>query len=282
VYTAAIMTGPIFVLLIAAAIVTILVFRGFGSDKKGNPTFKVDVPLSEKNSKAPQSSARAHLSPYVETDEGQVRRRVLNEDRRRENRARPSGQIRVRTVPQHRRSSKGFEIPGKFVVLDLETTGLSAQYNEIIEIGAILVDTQATQHLAFQTLVRPSVPIPRNITALTGITQEMVDRDGVELTTALTQFVSFIGELPLVAFNAPFDMSFLEAAAARCGLSIGNPHSCALALARRAWPGLPSYKLSNLAKLGNLPLDNAHRSIGDCERAAVVYLAAASKLSREL
>jgi DNA polymerase III subunit epsilon len=249
VYTAAIMTGPVFVLLIAVVVVVFFAFRVLTGNENGNSTFKVEAPPAD-----------------------------INREQAQDNATKNPGRPEARTVSRRKRLSKTSEIPERFVVLDLETTGLSARYNEIIEIGAILVEVGSMQHLAFQTLVRPSVPIPRNITALTGITQEMVDNDGIDISTALAQFVSFIGDLPLVAFNAPFDISFLEAAAAKCRLSIVNPHSCALALARRAWPGLPSYKLSELAKMGNLPLDNAHRSMGDCERTAVVYLAAASKL----
>lgn len=278
-YTAAIVTELILILLVAVAIVIVLVLRADGSNGKGDSTFRIEAPPLDKSNERSRPGTRTDLPPYVETDEDRVRRRALNEERRQEGRAGSTERRPVRPISHRRRPSKGFEIPERFVVLDLETTGLSAHYNEIIEIGAISVDMRATERATFQTLVRPSVPVPKNITALTGITQDMIDRDGVDLTTALTRFVSFIGELPLVAFNAPFDISFLEAAAEKCGLSISNSHCCALALARRAWPGLPSYKLSELAKMGNLPLDDAHRSLGDCMRAANIYLAAASTLS---
>jgi DNA polymerase III epsilon subunit-like protein len=93
-------------------------------------------------------------------------------------------------------------LPSQFVVLDLETTGLSAERDEIIEIGAIRVVLDSQNHLAFQTLVKPARKIPRKITSMTGITQKMVDEEGVPLEEALIQFKEFIADLPLVTFRA--------------------------------------------------------------------------------
>lgn len=173
-------------------------------------------------------------------------------------------------------------LPPEFVVLDLETTGLSPSSDEIIELGAIRASINKTEQLAFQTLVKPSKRIPQHITEINGITQEMVEREGRSLLEALTLFLSFIEDLPLVTFNAPFDMGFLGAAANRHGVSIRNPYTCALQLARRAWPGLPSYRLPDLARMGNLSAANTHRAVGDCERALIVFTSAVSTLGTQI
>ena len=81
-----------------------------------------------------------------------------------------------------------------------------------------------------------------------------------------------------MSFNADFDMAFLRNASAKYGISINNSVSCALKMARRAWPGRKSYRLADLAKDGNLSSDDTHRALGDCQRALIVYTAAASRL----
>lgn len=173
-------------------------------------------------------------------------------------------------------------LPQHFVVLDLETTGLRPERNEIIEIGAIRFTLEAENHTTFQTLVKPLRKVPAKITGITGISQEMVDRDGIALEDALRQFIEFIGDLPLVTFNAEFDMGFLNHAAKKHGLKIPNRYTCALKRARRAWPGLPSYKLVDLAKMGNLSDENTHRALGDCTRAAIVFTSATSTLGQKV
>jgi len=168
-------------------------------------------------------------------------------------------------------------LPQEFVVLDLETSGLSPDLNEIIEIGAIRAVLGSTRQATFQSLVIPQREIGAEITYLTGITQRMLDRDGRPAEQALGQFAAFIGDLPLVTFNAPFDMGFLWNAGKRHGISIRNKYSCALQLSRRAWPSFTSHKLTHLARRLGLPEDDAHRSLGDTKRALFVFLKAVSE-----
>lgn len=169
-------------------------------------------------------------------------------------------------------------LPPTFIVFDLETTGLNASTHEILEIGAIKVYRDGNQHDTFQTLVKPSKKVPKKITEITGITQEMVEAEGKPLEEALREFREFIGDLHLVTFNADFDMAFIHAAAMKHSMPVKNSVACALKMARRAWPGLGSYKLSALAKQGNLSSADTHRALGDAQRALIVYGAAARVL----
>ena len=182
--------------------------------------------------------------------------------------------LRSRRVPQ---VSLAY-LPARFVVFDLETTGLDPEKHEIIEIGAIRVNRDSINHDTFQSLVKPSKKVPKKITELTGINQSMLDTDGEPIESALRDFASFVGDLQLVSFNADFDLAFLHNAAAKHSLAFTNPVSCALKMARRAWPGRKSYRLVDLAKDGDLSSDGTHRALGDCQRALIVYTAAASKL----
>ena len=169
-------------------------------------------------------------------------------------------------------------LPEQFIVLDLETTGLDAIKHEIIEIGAVKVNRGSNNHTTFQALIKPSKKVPKKITNITGITQEMVDTEGEEIGSVLKEFVNFIGDLRLVTFNAEFDMGFLKEAGKSQGIVINNPVSCALKMARRAWPNRKSYKLADLANAGGLSANGNHRALKDCELTITVYTAAASIL----
>lgn len=173
-------------------------------------------------------------------------------------------------------------LPREFIVLDLETTGLSPERDEIIEFGAIRVTLDSQTLPMFQSLVKPERRIPKHITEINGISQEMVDNDGRPLREVLTEFLEFIEDLPLVTFNAEFDMGFLQSAANKHGLAINNRYTCALKLARRAWPGLPSYRLTDLAKMGNLDDDDTHRALGDCKRTVIVFTSSASIIGKPI
>jgi len=173
-------------------------------------------------------------------------------------------------------------VPKEFVVLDLETTGLSPEMNEIIEIGAIRVNRDGDRHPAFQALVKPMERIPRKITQITGITQSMVDRDGLPLSEVLIKFKEFIGDLPIVSFNAAFDMGFIWMAARSHSVPINNRYACVLKMARRAYPGLPSYRLVDLAKQGKLSDENTHRALGDCQRTIPVFTASVTKIGERI
>lgn len=102
-----------------------------------------------------------------------------------------------------------------FVVVDLETTGGSAQACRITEIGAVKV--RGGEVLGeFQTLVNPGVAIPPFIAVLTGITDSMV-AGAPRAEAVLPAFLEFARGSVLVAHNAPFDVGFLKAACARTG-----------------------------------------------------------------
>ena len=162
----------------------------------------------------------------------------------------------------------------------METTGLDARQHEIIEIGAIRVNRDSIHHDTFQCLVRPEKKVPPRIETLTGITQEMVEQDGIPLEEALQDFLEFCSDLPLVAFNAEFDIGFIRAALRKHkpGFALTNSVDCALKLARRAWPGLGSYRLTDLAKMGNLSTEGTHRALADCRRTMTVYASAVLEL----
>jgi DNA polymerase III epsilon subunit-like protein len=130
----------------------------------------------------------------------------------------------------------------------------------------------------FESLVVPQKIIPAKITKIDNITQAMVVENGRELESVLKEFREFVGDLRLVTFNSKFDMAFLNSATSNFGYKIENPVSCALKMARRAWPGLKSYKLIELAKLGGLSSAGTHRALKDAELTVTVYTTAVHEL----
>lgn len=170
-------------------------------------------------------------------------------------------------------------LPETFIVLDLETTGLDATRHEIIEIAAIRYRKGTTTHETLQSLVKPSKKVPKKITEITGITQEMLETNGEPLADVMREFMAFVGEHRLVTFNAEFDMAFLHAATARHGLAkLNNPVSCALQMARRAWPKRKTFRLRDLASDGEFAGGTAHRALEDARCALIVYAAAVAEL----
>ncbi len=172
---------------------------------------------------------------------------------------------------------KALEAP--FTIVDLETTGLSPVRDEIIEIGALLVDWRSQSVREFSTLIRPSMALPPKITQLTGIDQAMLEEHGIGLREGFTRLQDFIGDRPVFAHHAEFDQGFLVSASARLGLGFANPMHDTICMAQAAWPDLDSYALFSLAQrmgLGNSP---AHRALADA-RATLDVLIEANRVLR--
>ena len=150
-----------------------------------------------------------------------------------------------------------------FVVLDLETTGGSAETCEITEVGAVKVrggDVLGT----FQTLVNPGVDIPPSITFLTGITEAMV-LPAPPIAEVLEPFVRFIEDAVIVGHNVRFDMSFLAAAMDRHGWPrFTNVVVDTCGLARRLIRDeVPNCRLQTLAQHLGARHRPSHRALDD-------------------
>lgn len=152
-------------------------------------------------------------------------------------------------------------IPNRYVVFDLETTGFSPEYAEIIEIGAVRVENGIIVS-RFQTYVKPFKRIPYNITELTGITDNMV-KNAPRIEDAIVKFLDYIGNDILVAHNASFDMRFVCTVCAFLGLDIQNPVIDSVRLAKKYIKGTQNYKLETLKRYLGIRLDS-HNASDDC------------------
>jgi len=168
------------------------------------------------------------------------------------------------------------ELPLKgteFVVFDTETTGFNAAGgDQMIEIGAVKIcDGVITDR--FDELINPFRHIPDKITELTCITDEMVkDKDNEENVTK--RFLDWAGDLPMVAHNAKFDISFIEMSMRKYNLGeFTNTVVDTLELSRTLDQGFSRHGLSALVKRYNVPWeeDAHHRADYDAEGTALVF-----------
>lgn len=155
-------------------------------------------------------------------------------------------------------------LPEKYVVVDVETTGLSAADHEIIEIGALLVSERKIE-AQFHALVKADTCIPPSIVALTGITDAILEKEGRRIEEVLAEFLKFAGEQPVVSHNANFDFSFLRYACEKCNLPLfSNQCIDTLSFARRMLDDVKNYKLTTLLMHFGIQADEVHRSMEDC------------------
>lgn len=148
-----------------------------------------------------------------------------------------------------------------FVVFDFETTGLDANHDHIIEIGALkIVNFEVVDE--FSTLVSTDIPLSDMVQRLTGIRPEMlVGKPSIEDVWA--KFLNFFEGSILIAHNASFDYSFLKAESLRQGIEIEWPTFCTLKMAREYLSQLERKTLDSLAQHYGLEFEARHRSIGD-------------------
>ncbi len=159
------------------------------------------------------------------------------------------------------------------VIIDFETTGLCAQYERVIEIGAAVVRNRKIVD-TFSELCYPGCSIPSFISELTGITNGML-RGKPSPEEIMPKFHSFIGGRPILAHNASFDRQFLHAEMERVGVALENPILCTLMLSRRLIHETPNHKLGTLKKFINFQEKKSHqdhRALDDVEVTAALWV----------
>ena len=167
-----------------------------------------------------------------------------------------------------------------YVVFDLETTGLYADKGDsIIEIGAVkmckgkIIDS-------FDVLVNPGIKISDEIISITGITNEMLEGKGNEEDT-VKDFINWVGDLPMVAHNAKFDISFINSAYRKYKLGVlNNTLIDTLGLSRYLESNERYHNLATLVIRYNIDWDEEkhHRANYDAEGTALIFYKMLNKL----
>lgn len=167
------------------------------------------------------------------------------------------------------RSGKGKSeilFPLDYVVLDLETTGFSAQYDEIIEVSCLRVRNSIVVD-KYSSFVKPESAIDEYITELTGITNEAVS-DAPSISSVLPSVVDFIDSDIIVGQNVSFDINFLyDVCSSLLGITFSNDYVDTMRMSRKLYPELNHHRLIDIVQHLNIEHSDFHRSLNDCNMA---------------
>lgn len=170
-----------------------------------------------------------------------------------------------------KRRSRTARSDNSFVIIDIETTGLSDENDEILELGAIVIRNGICVK-EYEQLIRPLKHIPENISRITGINNQMVHDSGICITDALPEYLEILSENTVLGYNLDFDIGFLMKACEKTGIEFPeHKEKDILSLAKSRLKGADSYKLSDISK--RLGIDNIqeHRALADCKFLYTVY-----------
>ncbi|WP_372766690.1 exonuclease domain-containing protein [Pseudoalteromonas sp.] len=163
-----------------------------------------------------------------------------------------------------------FNIEQSYVVVDIETTGGNKEQHRITEIGIVKVE-QGVITDTWQTLVNPERHIPKMITELTGISNEMV-KNAPLFEHIAEKLDTFSQNAIFVAHNVNFDYGFIRQEYARLNKKYTRAKICTVQQARKYLPGYKSYSLGKLCVDLDIELKNHHRALDDAKAAAEVLL----------
>ncbi|WP_110929448.1 PolC-type DNA polymerase III [Bacillus massiliglaciei] len=158
-----------------------------------------------------------------------------------------------------------------FVVFDVETTGLSAVYDTIIELAAVKIkDGEIIDR--FESFANPHHRLSATTIDLTGITDDMVE-NAPDVPEVLERFKNWAEDAVLVAHNASFDMGFLNVGYKQMGYpKAANPVVDTLELGRFLYPEFKNHRLNTLCKKFDIELTQHHRAIYDAEATGYLLL----------
>lgn len=166
--------------------------------------------------------------------------------------------------------------PEGLIAIDLETTGLSPLVDRIIEIAAFKVTKEGIRHYA--TLINPEIPIPPHTTTIHNITDDMI-AGSPKLIEVLEEFKEFLGELPIVAHNAKFDLGFIVMGLQKEKIKLSQALIyCSCKMARITHKEVVNHKLGTLVKELKIPLVNHHRALDDAYASLMIFIKGLERL----
>jgi DNA polymerase-3 subunit epsilon len=156
-----------------------------------------------------------------------------------------------------------------FAIVDIDTTGGHASAHAITEISIYVHDgSRVTKH--FTTLINPERKIPVYITALTGISNEMVANAPLFEDIA-EEIHGLLRENIFVAHSVNFDFSFVKHHLKKSGFDLNTKKLCTVRLSRNVFKGLPSYSLGNICRNLGIRIEDRHRADGDAKATVALF-----------
>ncbi|HEY0948004.1 MAG TPA: exonuclease domain-containing protein [Candidatus Paceibacterota bacterium] len=163
---------------------------------------------------------------------------------------------------------------GTYAFVDVETTGTSAKFGQIIEIGILRVENGAVTDM-YQTLLKPARPLPPIITSITGITDQDLE-DAPPFESVAGRIEELLQGAVFVAHNAAFDYSFVKQEFSRLGIRFNAKTLCTVKVSRMLYASEERHNLDALIARHSLAMENRHRAYDDAA-ALIEFLKVATK-----
>ncbi|WAE45940.1 exonuclease domain-containing protein [Levilactobacillus brevis] len=187
----------------------------------------------------------------------------------------------IKFVEEHRKKTnrdKGKSIvqfPKDFTIIDLETTGLDPNYDDIIEIGAIKVrnnEIQDTLSIPVLPSIDENFELPYFIESLTGISTTFLKENGTPTVESLDQLLKFVNNDIVMGYNVSFDINFIyDKALINLERKFKNDYVDIMRIAKRSMPELKHHRVKDMIKVLNISDKEAHRALPDCTQEIQIY-----------
>lgn len=164
----------------------------------------------------------------------------------------------------NRKKEKNQFVDADYVIIDLETTGLNPEKDQIIEVGAIkVIHGQMVEE--YHAIVMADRQLPEQIVKMTGITEGLIEKEGIPFSKAMEGLKEFVGEMSILIYNASFDCAFLESQCEKNKIAmLDNYVVDALPFIKRKFKGMKNYKLETVGYSLNIKDIRVHRALDDC------------------
>ncbi len=175
-------------------------------------------------------------------------------------------------VVREKKGKSIIDFPDNYTIIDIETTGLSTEYDSIIELAAIKVRNNKIED-TFSTLVKPfkGIELDQFIIQLTGINQNMID-EAPDINEVLKNYVGFIGDDIIIGHNVNFDINFIYDEICRdLGQYLENDYIDTLRISRKLFKSEKHHRLMDVSERLNVKYEGAHRAVNDCFITKEVY-----------
>ena len=171
------------------------------------------------------------------------------------------------------REQKGKSIisfPNDYCVVDIESTGFSPEYDEMIELSALKIENNIVVN-QYSTLINIGHHLPEFITELTGITDDMLST-APSIDSALSGFLSFIGDSVIIGHNVSFDVNFIyDNSMYIFNKPITNDFVDTMRISRKLNKDLKHHRLCDLCNFYKIDDSISHRALADCEHTNAIF-----------